>query len=462
MRTPITGISTALAGLALLAPAAHAENQVVENPAPGVTSVSLSDQTEPGNVLVQVTAPVSAGHVSSLFFDTDGDGAADRAIVATQPGPTAGTVRVLATPGSTTSCQQVGGTSASPVPGATASLNSDGSGWSARVPAAQLPGTVRWKVTATADARCGGTDDSVDGLALDLLGGSTFKGSTQAPPADTTAPAAPSALTVAPGDGRAAIDWADNGESDLAGYLVYRRTAGGAFTLVASPGSSALTDTGLVNGTAYEYYVRAKDTAGNLSGESVKVLVTPVAPSKQPVPKPVEVPKGIPPVVVPPVVVKPPVVPPKRVPGPPRGARKLGAVSAIQLVGTRSAAGTQTFSARTGKVSLGLLYNGASVASTVSARFTVAVRTSRRGAARTRAVVVGTATVKLRPGQSLPLRFTLNKAGRKLVKSKASLRIGAALTVKVKGARSRTGTLKVTVKKTAPKAPRHSTKTARS
>jgi hypothetical protein len=101
------------------------------------------------------------------------------------------------------------------------------------------------------------------------------------PPPDTTPPVAPSGLTASPGDGQVSLDWANNSESDLGGYRVYRSSSGGSFSLVSSPTTSAHTDTGLTNGITYSYYVTAVDgsTPPNESVPSSTVSATPaVAP----------------------------------------------------------------------------------------------------------------------------------------------------------------------------------------
>ena len=93
---------------------------------------------------------------------------------------------------------------------------------------------------------------------------------------DTTAPAAPTGLTASAGDAAAALDWADNGETDLAGYEVQRATtSGGPYSTVARVGGSAYTDTGLTNGTTYHYVVVAVDTSGNVSQRSSEVSASP-------------------------------------------------------------------------------------------------------------------------------------------------------------------------------------------
>ena len=102
---------------------------------------------------------------------------------------------------------------------------------------------------------------------------------------DTTPPAAPSALTAAPGAGAVALNWADNGESDLAGYNIYRSTtSGGPYTRVnsAPTAASAYTDSGLAAGATQHYVVRALDRSGNESAASGQAAATPTAPATAP------------------------------------------------------------------------------------------------------------------------------------------------------------------------------------
>ncbi len=97
--------------------------------------------------------------------------------------------------------------------------------------------------------------------------------------ADLTAPAAPTGLvTTTPSTTSVDLDWADNGEADLAGYDVYRApNPEGPYTKVnASPVSaSSYTDTGLTSGTLYAYQVRALDASGNVSAASAAATALP-------------------------------------------------------------------------------------------------------------------------------------------------------------------------------------------
>jgi glycosidase len=96
-----------------------------------------------------------------------------------------------------------------------------------------------------------------------------------APPADTTAPAAPTGLTVVSA-GPAEIDlaWDAGTESDLFGYEVERSTGGGPFTTVGTPPTASFADTSVVSGTTYTYVVKAIDTSSNASPASSSVTAS--------------------------------------------------------------------------------------------------------------------------------------------------------------------------------------------
>lgn len=136
-------------------------------------------------------------------------------------------------------------------------------GWSGVVN--RLLSTVRANPALAGKCTTGGVLDAF--AALDTGGGG-----------DTTPPANPSGLGATGGDGTVALDWSDNGESDLAGYRVYRSTtSGGGYAEISSGlvGTSDYTDNGVTNGTTYYYVVRAEDTSGNLSGNSNEASATP-------------------------------------------------------------------------------------------------------------------------------------------------------------------------------------------
>jgi fibronectin type 3 domain-containing protein len=96
---------------------------------------------------------------------------------------------------------------------------------------------------------------------------------------DTTPPAAPTGLAATAGDATVSLDWANNSESDLAGYNVYRATSSGGYgsALVSGLTSSSYTDNAVTNGTTYYYIVTAVDTSSNESPDSAEASAAPTA-----------------------------------------------------------------------------------------------------------------------------------------------------------------------------------------
>jgi len=94
--------------------------------------------------------------------------------------------------------------------------------------------------------------------------------------ADTTPPAAPTALVSTVTSTAVSLDWADNHESDLAGYNVYcTSTPGGFYTKLnaALLTASDYRDTSAPAGATSYYVVRAVDTSGNASAPSTELTV---------------------------------------------------------------------------------------------------------------------------------------------------------------------------------------------
>ncbi|MFQ6030232.1 MAG: LamG-like jellyroll fold domain-containing protein, partial [Dehalococcoidia bacterium] len=92
-------------------------------------------------------------------------------------------------------------------------------------------------------------------------------------------PAAPTGLTATAGDGQVSLDWADNTESDLAGYNVYRsETPSGPYQKLNTTGLVTVSnylDTSVTNGVSYYYIVQAEDTLGQESASSTEVNAVP-------------------------------------------------------------------------------------------------------------------------------------------------------------------------------------------
>ncbi len=134
------------------------------------------------------------------------------------------------------------------------------------------------------DATANGFDR--DGLATNVGGGADpsptanrFEVTVNDPPA----PAAPAGLSAAAGDGRAVLSWADPSDAAISGYEFRQRTppdtgAWGSWTAIASSTAATTTHTvtGLTNGTAYGFEVRA--VSGGVAGAaSSEATATPTA-----------------------------------------------------------------------------------------------------------------------------------------------------------------------------------------
>lgn len=88
---------------------------------------------------------------------------------------------------------------------------------------------------------------------------------------DTTAPSTPTGLAVtATTSSSVSLSWkASTDDTGVAGYDVYRGTG-----KVGQASGTTFTDTGLTAGTRYDYTVRARDAAGNVSPASSSVAAT--------------------------------------------------------------------------------------------------------------------------------------------------------------------------------------------
>ena len=98
--------------------------------------------------------------------------------------------------------------------------------------------------------------------------------------AEGSVPSAPSGLSVAPGDGSVALSWTDPGDASITGYEIRRKAGSGAYgTWADISGSDADTTshsvTGLTNGTAYTFELRAENASG--TGAGAEVSATPKA-----------------------------------------------------------------------------------------------------------------------------------------------------------------------------------------
>ncbi|GGL21632.1 hypothetical protein Sme01_40480 [Sphaerisporangium melleum] len=101
-----------------------------------------------------------------------------------------------------------------------------------------------------------------------------FGGGTPTDTTPPTTPGTPAASNVT--SSGATLSWTastDSGGSGLAGYDVYREQ-GANDTLLGQTATTSITLTGLSASTQYQVYVRARDGAGNLSGNSALATFT--------------------------------------------------------------------------------------------------------------------------------------------------------------------------------------------
>jgi chitodextrinase len=102
-----------------------------------------------------------------------------------------------------------------------------------------------------------------------------------ATPKDLLAPAVPTDLSVQSKDRSLQLSWTANKEADLGGYqLEYKLVTVSAWSIANSSLSkttTTYTKTGLVNGTTYQFRLKAKDTSGNWSAYSEIVSGIPAA-----------------------------------------------------------------------------------------------------------------------------------------------------------------------------------------
>jgi hypothetical protein len=99
-----------------------------------------------------------------------------------------------------------------------------------------------------------------------------------------TAPGAPTGVSAVAGNGSATVSWTapSNGGSPITGYTITPYISGSAqtpTTITGSPPATSTTISGLTNGTAYTFTVKATNAVGTGSDSTASSAVTPTAPT---------------------------------------------------------------------------------------------------------------------------------------------------------------------------------------
>jgi len=114
-------------------------------------------------------------------------------------------------------------------------------------------------------------------MAFDAAGNNSAVSSvanvTTPPAPDTQAPTAPTNLKAqVVNQSQINLSWvASTDNVAVAGYDIYRSVGTGTAVKVGNSNGTSYGDTGLATGTKYNYYITARDAAGNVSAKSVIV-----------------------------------------------------------------------------------------------------------------------------------------------------------------------------------------------
>jgi chitodextrinase len=111
--------------------------------------------------------------------------------------------------------------------------------------------------------------------AVDASGNKSAGTTVVSTPADTTHPAKVTGLNGTPGDGQVSLSWTDPADGDLASIEI---TWTGGGNVSVAKGTQTKTITGLNNGTAYTFTVKAVDSSGNKSAGITSAAITPQVP----------------------------------------------------------------------------------------------------------------------------------------------------------------------------------------
>ena len=141
-----------------------------------------------------------------------------------------------------------------------------------------IPGSGATTTTHTVTDLNNGTAYTFKLRAVNASGNGAESEETTAIP--VAAPAKPAGFSATPGDGQVSLQWSDPNDATITGWQYAVGTAGSYSPWTGIPGSGPTTTThtvtGLDNGTAYTFKLRAINTSGN-GAESEEMTAIPVA-----------------------------------------------------------------------------------------------------------------------------------------------------------------------------------------
>ena len=155
------------------------------------------------------------------------------------------------------------------------------------LPNGENPTPIATGVTSTSyvdSTVANGPTDYYRVASVNSVGTSSYSNEASATPGPTNAPAPPTSLAAAAGNGQVTLTW--SASSGATSYNIYRGTSSGNESTVASPSgvtSTSYTVTGLANGKTYYFRISAVNSYG-VSGYSNETNATPNSVSIPPAP----------------------------------------------------------------------------------------------------------------------------------------------------------------------------------